>query len=97
MDQNQTNEAQHARTKETHEEIMATLAEDASYFRPSLFSVYGVDRSGHPFLGWGMQMGEHEAFYCQPGMSTTWISSSAEQVHATLTRTGEAHLRWLED
>jgi hypothetical protein len=30
-------------------------------------------------------------------MSTTWVSTSAEQVHASLDRHGEARLVWLED
>jgi hypothetical protein len=77
--------------------LMAALAEDASYLRPTLFSVYGVDRTGTPFLGWGMQIGEKEAYYVQPGSSMTWVSTSAEQVHATLNRLGEARLTWLED
>lgn len=81
----------------TKDELMSNLAEDASYYRPTLFSVYGVDQRGCPFLGWGMQMGENEAFYTQPGMSTTWVSTSAEQVHATLSRHADARLVWLDD
>jgi hypothetical protein len=84
-------------TPPSRDELMAALAEDASYLRPGLFSVYGVDKSGRPFLGWGIQMGDKEAFYCQPGNATTWLSASAEQVHATLSRLGEAHLTWLDD
>ena len=79
------------------EQLMSGLAEDAAYFRPALFSVYGIDRHGNPFLGWGIQWGDNEAFYCQPGMSATWQSSSAEQVKATLDRLGEARLLWLHD
>lgn len=80
-----------------HEQLMSGLAEDAAYFRPTMFSVYGVDRAGRPFLGWGIQMGDDEAFYCLPGTAETWISSSAEQVKATLSRTGDARLLWLDD
>ena len=77
-------------------ELLTRLADDASYFRPGLFAVYGVDRAGRPFLGWGMQLGESEAVFHQPG-GGTWLSTSADQVLRALRRTGEAHLRWLDD
>jgi hypothetical protein len=52
--------------------LMDQLAEDASYFRPQLFSVYGVSGGGRPFLGWGMQLGEDEAVFYEPGSGSTW-------------------------
>lgn len=79
------------------EQLMSGLAEDAQYFRPTMFSVYGVDGDGRPFLGWGIQLGDREAFFCRPGTSETWISTSAEQVKATFDRTGDARLLWLDD
>jgi hypothetical protein len=79
------------------EELVDRLAEDASYFRPQLFAVYGIDSSGRPFIGWGMQLGEDEAVYYEPGGASTWLSGSADQVLRTHQRTGEAHLRWLDD
>jgi hypothetical protein len=80
----------------TAEQLLDRLAEDAAYFRPDLFAVYGVDREGRPFLGWGMQLGESEAVFYQPG-GGTWLSTSADQVLRSHQRTGEAHLRWLDD
>jgi hypothetical protein len=81
----------------TTTELLARLAADASYFRPELFAVYGVDRSGRPFLGWGMQLGEKEAVFYDPACSATHLSTSADQVLRTHRRTGEAHLVWLND
>jgi hypothetical protein len=78
-------------------QLMDTLADDASYFRPELFAIYGVDSSGRPYIGWGMQLGETEAVYYEPGAASTWMSTSASQVLRTHQRTGEAHLRWLND
>jgi hypothetical protein len=44
-----------------------------------------------------MQLGEDEAVYYEPGGASTWLSSSADQVLRTHQRTGQAHLRWLDD
>lgn len=79
------------------QQLLARLADDASYFRPELFSVYGVTADGRPFLGWGMQLGEDEALYYEPGTASTWLSTSADQVLRTHQRSGQAHLRWLDD
>ncbi len=76
-------------------ELLARLAEDASYFRPELFAVYGVDRAGRPFLGWGMQMGERQAVFFDPAGSVTHLSTSADQVLRTHQRIADAHLVWL--
>jgi hypothetical protein len=76
--------------------LLDQLAEDASYFRPELFAVYGIDGTGRPFLGWGMQLGEDEALYYQPG-GATWVSTSAEQILRTHQHIGEARLSWLAD
>lgn len=81
----------------TKRELLERLAEDASYFRPELFAVYGVDRGGQPFLGWGMQWGDTEAVYYQPDRNSTWLSTSAEHVLRGQQRIGEAHLKWLND
>jgi hypothetical protein len=78
-------------------QMMERLAEDASYFRPRLFAVYGVDGQERPYLGWGMQLGEDEAVYHEPGGASTWLSGSADQVLRTHQRTGQAHLLWLDD
>jgi hypothetical protein len=79
------------------QQLLGRLAEDASYFRPELFSVYGVDHDGRPFLGWGMQLGDDEAVFYQPGVRATSLSSSADQVLRTHQRIGEASLVWLDD
>lgn len=79
------------------EKLIDRLVEDASYFRPELFSVYGVSNDGRPFLGWGMQLGENEAVFYEPAAASTWLSTSADQVLRTHRRTGEAHLKWLDD
>jgi hypothetical protein len=79
------------------QKIMTQLAEDASYFRPELFSVYGVSTDGRPFLGWGMKLGEDEAVFYEPRTNSTWLSSSADQVLRTHQRIGEASLVWLDD
>jgi hypothetical protein len=81
----------------TPQQLMDALADDASYFRPELFAVYGVDRTGRPYIGWGMQLGDKEAVFYEPGAASTWVSTSADQVLRTHQRTGEAHLRWLND
>jgi hypothetical protein len=78
-------------------QLLDQLAEDASYFRPEIFAIYGVDRKGRPFLGWGMQLGETEAVYHEPGVSSTWTSTSADQILRTHQRIGEARLTWLTD
>lgn len=78
-------------------QLMDRPAEDAAHFRPMLFAVFGTDNAGRPFLGWGMQLGENEAVYCQPGSATTWHATSAEQVHRTCQRLGDARLMWLDD
>jgi hypothetical protein len=83
--------------KADSELLMTSLAEDASYLRPLLFAVFGVDRSGRPSLGWGMQLGADEAVFYQPGSSATWISTSAEQILGTFARLGPARLVWLDD
>jgi hypothetical protein len=44
-----------------------------------------------------MQLGEDEAVFYEPGTHCTWLSGSAEQVLRTHQRSGEAHLRWLDD
>jgi hypothetical protein len=72
------------------QQLLDRRADDASYFRPELFSVYGIDRAGRPFLGWGMQLGEDEAIFYQPGAGATWLSSSADQVLRGHQRGGEA-------
>lgn len=79
------------------EQLLAQLAEDASYFRPELFSVYGLNNNGQPFLGWGMQLGEKEAVFYDPHGGSTWLSISADQVLRAHQRTGQAYLRWLDD
>lgn len=78
-------------------ELLARLADDASYFRPELFAVYGVDRTGRPFLGWGMQLGDQEALFYDPASATTHLSTSAAQVLRTHQRAADAHLVWLDD
>ena len=82
---------------------LAELAEDASYFQPRLFAIYGVRRphcgdngSGRPFLGWGIDFcDELGARFWGPGGSDHH-SESAEQILAFYRRLGEAHLRWLD-
>lgn len=81
----------------TTEQLLERLDEDASYFRPDVFSIYGVDRQGRPFLGWGMQLGEDSAIFYQPGVAATHLSTSADQVLRAFRRGGEARLRWLDD
>ena len=81
----------------SNEELLARLVEDASYFRPDLFAIYGIDRGGRPFLGWGMQLGAQEAVYYDPAGATTHLSTSADQVLRIHRRTGDAHLVWLTD
>jgi hypothetical protein len=44
-----------------------------------------------------MQIGENEAVFYEPGASSTWLSTSADQVLRTHQRSGEAHLKWLDD
>jgi hypothetical protein len=79
------------------DQVLDRLADDASYFRPELFSVYGVDRGGRPFVGWGMQFGADEAVFYQPGAGTMHVSTSADQVLRTHQRTGQAQLLVLDD
>lgn len=81
----------------TTDQLLARLADDASYFRPELFSVYGLDGGGRPFVGWGMQFGDDEAVYYQPGTGTMHVSTSADQVLRTHRRTGQANLLVLDD
>jgi hypothetical protein len=78
-------------------QLLERLKDDASYFRPDLFAVYGVNKDGRPFLGWGIQFGEKEALFYDPDRSSTWHSGSADQVLRTHQRAGEAHLQWLDD
>jgi hypothetical protein len=77
---------------------LAALAEDAEYFQPRLFAVYGVQRrSGAPFLGWGLALtGDGGAVFVQPGGGGTHSSDSAERLLTTYRRIGEAHLLWLD-
>jgi hypothetical protein len=79
------------------ERLMASIAEDASFLRPRLFSIYGVDHEGSPYLGWGMQLCDDDAFYYLPGARVTWTSKTAEQVHEKLNLAGEARLVWLDE
>ena len=79
------------------ERLMASIAEDASCLRPRLFSIYGVDCDGVPYLGWGMQLCDDDALYYHPRARVTWQSKSAEQVHARLNGAGEARLLWLDE
>jgi hypothetical protein len=79
------------------ERLMGLLEADASYLRPTLFAVYGVDRADRPFLGWGMQFGEDEAIFYQPGSGAVSISTSGEHVHRSHDRRGDACLMWLDD
>ncbi|HWE89246.1 MAG TPA: hypothetical protein VG317_07260 [Pseudonocardiaceae bacterium] len=82
---------------------LAELAEDAEYFRPRLFAIYGVrrqqkidDQPARPFLGWGIDFrDELGARFWGPGGSAHH-SESAEQVLMFYRRLGEAHLRWLD-
>jgi hypothetical protein len=79
------------------ERLMGLLEADASYLRPTVFAVYGVDRADRPFLGWGMQFGEDEAIFYQPGSGAVSISTSGEQIHGNHGRRGDARLMWLDD
>jgi hypothetical protein len=76
---------------------MGLLEDDASYLRPTLFAVYGVDGAGRPFLGWGMQFVENEAIFYQPGSRGVSISTTGEQIHRSHGRRGDARLMWLDD
>jgi hypothetical protein len=83
--------------------ILARLAADAEYFRPELFAIYGISKAvagilpERSFLGWGIDFGEEwGAIFWNPVEHTTQHSDSAEQVLRSHTRTGEAHLVWLD-
>lgn len=79
------------------ERLMASIAEDASFLRPRLFSIYGVDVHGVPYLGWGMQLCDGDALYYQPGAGVTWMAKTAEEVHEKLGVAGQARLVWLDE
>lgn len=79
------------------DQLLERLADDAAYFRPELFSVYGVDGSGRPFLGWGMQFGDDEAVFYQPTTGEMHLSTSADQVLRARGRGGRAQLLVLDD
>lgn len=79
------------------QQLMTLLKDDASYLRPTLFAVYGVDKEGRPFLGWGMQFGEDEAIFYRPGSGDVSVSTSGDQVWRSHERRGDAHLMWLDD
>ena len=78
-------------------ELLASLAEDASYLRPDLFAIYGIDSLGNPFLGWGIQLCEDKTVYYDPKAAITHLSTSADQVLRIHQIAGEAHLCWLEN
>ncbi len=76
---------------------MEMLAEHADVARPRLFALYGLSRSGDDLIGWGMDFGEDVgALFYQPYDRVQWHSDSAEQVLATRSLMGEAHLLWLD-
>lgn len=92
------NQTDHEDTPDSfRERLIAAAEEDASFLRPRLFSIYGVDRAGEPYLGWGMQLCDDDALYYDPGARVTWQSKSAEHVHARLSGAGEARLVWLDE
>jgi hypothetical protein len=83
--------------------ILARLAADAEYLRPQLFAVYGIFKAvpglvpERPFMGWGIDFGEEwGVIFWNPVDHTTQLSNSAEQVLRAHSRTGEAHLVWLD-
>ncbi|HEX3785991.1 MAG TPA: hypothetical protein VHX38_40585 [Pseudonocardiaceae bacterium] len=85
-------------------EWMAALAEDASYFRPRLFAIYGVQRAlkgfwpEHPFLGWGMDHGDGKgAIFREDDDRSIHTADSAEQLLIGFKTHAEAELVWLED
>jgi hypothetical protein len=84
------------------EDMLARLADDAEYFQPRPFAVYGLARDiggcgAVPFIGWGLDLGEDQgAVFWDPVTGITHLSISAEHVLNTHCRTGEAHLKWLD-
>jgi hypothetical protein len=83
-------------TKALPTTLLEQLAEDASFLRPELFAVYGVDNTGRPFLGWGMQLCDDKAVYHDPEGDITWLTPTADHILRRRRSLGSAHLVWLE-
>jgi hypothetical protein len=85
-------------------EWMAALAEDASYFRPRLFAIYGVNRAitglrpESPFLGWGIDLGDGAgALFREEDDRSIHTADSAERLLTSFQTHAEAALVWLVD
>jgi hypothetical protein len=84
-------------------DLLDELRQSAIFFRPRLFSVFGVSRpiegirGPRPYLGWGLDLAqESHALYWSPESGTTHQAGSAEQVLRTHRRIGAASLLWLD-
>jgi hypothetical protein len=90
-------------TKAEMTELMMELAEDASYLRPRLFAIYGVNREieglrpESAFIGWGMELGDGRgALYREEDDRSVHIADSAQQLLACYQIHAEAALLWLQ-
>lgn len=70
---------------------LATLKEDATYFQPDLFAIYGVTEAGHPYISWGFRFDDRVLFH-DPIARDTWIGATVEEVLARQQELGDAGL-----